>query len=125
MYKVWPSRELTGRQAYCSILALLVVVYNYREEYLSAHLTCVLLTSLGVYTYRDLWPLVTINETEQDSSDGGYLWVKILCLATIGMILPLTEPRNYVPVDPEVPTIYESLCLQLTFLPESHGRAFC
>ena len=37
-----------------------------------------------------------------DAREGRLLWIKIGLLAVAGIVLPLTSPRQYTPVDPEV-----------------------
>lgn len=69
----------------------------------SAHLTFVLLSTLGLYTYRDLWPIFTFNKYPADAAAGSILWVKIGLLASTAIFLPLFIPRDYVPIDPEHP----------------------
>lgn len=37
-----------------------------------------------------------------DAREGVVLWLKIALLALAGIVLPLTSPRQYIPIDPEV-----------------------
>ena len=37
-----------------------------------------------------------------DGAEGRILWIKIALLAAIGVVLPLIEPRRYMPQDPKV-----------------------
>jgi len=64
--------------------------------------TIVLISSFGVYAYRDLWPLATYTQNPEDLSEGSIIWVKIFILFLTSIIIPLLVPRQYVPVDPEV-----------------------
>lgn len=55
-----------------------------------------------MYTYRDLWPLMTYTLLPADRREGVLLWVKIALVTYAGVLIPLTIPRAYVPLDPEV-----------------------
>ncbi|KAF9475054.1 multidrug resistance-associated ABC transporter [Pholiota conissans] len=63
-----------------------------------------LLLILGVYVYRDLYPLTRFDGHPADSDQGKLLWVKISMLCVVGAILPLFTPRRYVPIDPKHPS---------------------
>ena len=66
------------------------------------HLVLILLASCAVYGFRDIWPLMTYTLQPLDAREGALLWIKIALLATSGIVLPLTSPRQYIPIDPEV-----------------------
>jgi hypothetical protein len=66
------------------------------------HLATILLVLLGVYLYRDIWPLATFTKHPQDTFEGWLLWAKIFVLAVIAVIIPLIIPRQYVPFDLKV-----------------------
>ncbi|KAF8188324.1 multidrug resistance-associated ABC transporter [Pholiota molesta] len=61
-----------------------------------------LLLVIGVYAYRDLYPLTAFGGRPVDADEGKTLWVKISILSMIAVIIPLFTPRRYVPVDPKV-----------------------
>lgn len=66
------------------------------------HLNAILLSSFGVYAYRDLWPLATFTKIPEDISEGWYLWARIVVLAFVGVVIPSALPTEYVPVNPKV-----------------------
>ena len=72
------------------------------------HLIVVLLAAWGVYVYRDLWPLATFTLEPEDLAEGWILWVKIALLTFAAAIVPIIMPRQYVPFNPMVRTLYLS-----------------
>lgn len=62
----------------------------------------VLLSTLVLYLYRDVWPLATYTEQPADIEEGKIIFVKIGLLSVVAVIIPLFIPRRYVPVDPKV-----------------------
>lgn len=66
----------------------------------------VLLATLLLYLYRDVWPLATYAKQPADIKEGSILFVKIGVLFAIAVVVPLFIPRRYVPVDPKVTHIY-------------------
>ena len=64
-----------------------------------------LLSALGVYAYRDLWPLAKYDEEPADAAEGSVLWIKMALLAFTTVFIPLFVPRRYIPVDLEVRVI--------------------
>ncbi|KAF9038074.1 hypothetical protein BJ165DRAFT_1604107 [Panaeolus papilionaceus] len=81
----------------------LVSEYNHWRLLASKSVSIVLLSTWGVYAYRDLWPLATYTLQPQDGVEGNVLWFKISVLTVISVIMPLLIPRRYVPVDPKNP----------------------
>jgi hypothetical protein len=69
----------------------------------SFHLSSILLITLSVYAYRDIWPLLTFTLSPADGRDGSLLWAKVSLLAIAGVVIPLVTPRRYVPLDPKDP----------------------
>ena len=61
-----------------------------------------LLSALGVYAYRDLWPLAKYDGEPADAAEGSVLWIKMALLAFTIVFIPLFVPRIYVPVDLKV-----------------------
>lgn len=68
----------------------------------SLHLTLVTFTLFAVYTYRDIWPLMTFTLEVADKDEGSILWVKIALVAFTGVVEPMFEPYPYIPVDHKV-----------------------
>jgi hypothetical protein len=68
-----------------------------------------LLLVIGVYTYRDLYPLTASDGRPADADEGKTLWVKFSILNMIAVIIPIFTPRRYVPVDPKVRIAYPQL----------------
>jgi TRAP-type C4-dicarboxylate transport system permease small subunit len=66
------------------------------------HLNTILFAFMGVYTYRDLLPLATFTHTPVDIAEGWLLWVKIVVIALVSIVIPLTIPRQYAPANGDV-----------------------
>lgn len=71
---------------------------------MATHVNLILLVTLSIYAYRDIWPLATYYLEPEDIAEGNILWIKITVLAISAVIIPLFIPGTYVPVDPEVMT---------------------
>ncbi|KAE9409320.1 P-loop containing nucleoside triphosphate hydrolase protein [Gymnopus androsaceus JB14] len=65
------------------------------------HLDAILLVFLGVYAYRDVYPLCTYSKVVLDGSEGWILWTKVALLCVVAVGIPLFTPRVYVHVDSE------------------------
>ncbi|KZV64704.1 hypothetical protein PENSPDRAFT_656364 [Peniophora sp. CONT] len=90
---------------YASGLALLTVATKAPlARAASPHLILILLASFAVYAYRDLWPLMTYTLSPADRQEGALLWVKLVLITYAGVLIPLTIPRAYTPLDPENPS---------------------
>ena len=90
-------------QAYATFLAIFVVIVpNSWTRAGASHLTVITFVAFAVYAVRDLWPLATYDRSPMDGAEGRILWIKIALLAAIGVVLPLIEPRRYMPQDPKV-----------------------
>ncbi|KAF9257859.1 P-loop containing nucleoside triphosphate hydrolase protein [Marasmius fiardii PR-910] len=90
--------------AYICLLSLIVVVTSPKwSEMVTRHVNLLLVTTLLVYTYRDLFPLATYTLHPQDHEEGVTLWWKI-GLITGAAALPLGMPRQYKPVNPNKPS---------------------
>ena len=89
-------------QAYAVLLGALSTFGSGARKPTSDHLTILLLVTMGVYAYRDLYPLAIIGKQPMDASAGRFLWptVSILAFTSVGTLL--LTPSEYVPVDPEV-----------------------
>ncbi|VDB85429.1 unnamed protein product [Peniophora sp. CBMAI 1063] len=88
---------------YASFLALLDVAARSEVTRPGArHLIVILLASCAVYGFRDIWPFMTYTLEPQDKL-GALLWIKLALFALAGVIIPLTIPRRYIPLDSENP----------------------
>ncbi|KAL0059597.1 hypothetical protein AAF712_013648 [Marasmius tenuissimus] len=67
------------------------------------HVNLLLLVTLLVYAYRDLFPLATYTLKPQDGTEGIILWWKIGIVA-VASALPLVMTRQYTPIDPDNPS---------------------
>ncbi|KAF7367211.1 ATP-binding cassette transporter [Mycena sanguinolenta] len=89
---------------YASILAVATVAAKRRWSSIAVkHLNTLLLVTLIVYGYRDLFPLITYNRVPIDGSERWILWAKLFALLTAAVVVPLFIPRAYIPVDPKNP----------------------
>ncbi|KZV74802.1 P-loop containing nucleoside triphosphate hydrolase protein [Peniophora sp. CONT] len=90
---------------YATFLAIFVIIAaGSWSRAAASHLTLITLVAFTVYAIRDIWPLVTYERSPVDGVEGRILWAKIAFLAALGVVLPLIEPRQYVPQDPKNPT---------------------
>ncbi|RXW23865.1 hypothetical protein EST38_g2012 [Candolleomyces aberdarensis] len=88
-----------------AVLLSLVTVGNKRRWSKTAarHLNILLLTFVGVYIYRDIFPLATFDRSPIDIAQGWLLYAKLSVLAIVAIVIPLAIPRQYTPVDPKEP----------------------
>ncbi|EGO28521.1 hypothetical protein SERLADRAFT_354415 [Serpula lacrymans var. lacrymans S7.9] len=89
--------------AYISLLSFISLFIPRSSKVVSRHLIILLLVVLGIFAYRDLWPLLTFTHIPLDIHEGWLLWVKISILTLITIVLPIIKPRQYVPFDPKDP----------------------
>ncbi|KAI0633979.1 P-loop containing nucleoside triphosphate hydrolase protein [Trametes polyzona] len=88
--------------AYLSVLGVVSLLGSTRIGYRAfTHLSLILAVVWGVYVYRDIWPLATLDSRIADDGDGALLWAKIGLLTLSGVFIPLFSPRKYVPIHPE------------------------
>lgn len=73
---------------------------NWRPLF-SQHLSLILLGELCVYVYRDIAPLA-IQHHIMDGKNIELAAVRIVLLFIGGVLVPITLPRTYRPVDPKV-----------------------
>ena len=64
------------------------------------------LSALGLYVYRDLWPLAKYDGQPADAAEGHALWIKVAFLAFTAVFIPLFVPCRYIPLDPKVRNCY-------------------
>ncbi|KAJ8082215.1 hypothetical protein PM082_008062 [Marasmius tenuissimus] len=90
---------------YVFLLAVISVCAKPRwNRVVVRHLNTILLAVLGVYTYRDIYPLATFNKTPLDIGEGWLVWCKIALMFISAIAIPLFIPRRYVPYDPKNPS---------------------
>lgn len=70
---------------------------------LIAHIDMLLLLAFGLYTHRDLWPMLTYYLGPSDL-DNAITWSRVAILGVVAVVIPLIRPRTYIPVDPSNPT---------------------
>ena len=73
------------------------------RRHIIAHLDILLLLAFALYAYRDLYPLATYNLMPRDIPNA-ITWSRIGLLSLVAVLIPLTRPRTYIPVDPANPT---------------------
>ncbi|KAF9257847.1 multidrug resistance-associated ABC transporter [Marasmius fiardii PR-910] len=89
---------------YVFVLSTIIVTTSPRwSEIATRHVNLVLIVTLLVYTYRDLFPLATYTLHPKDRAEGVLLWWKVGLVATAAA-LPLAMPRQYKPVNPNRPS---------------------
>lgn len=94
------------QQVYASVLAAISLITTQWGYLAARHDIVLLLSILGIYGYRDLWPLVTYNTQPVDIAEGWILWTKLVVLVLVALGIPLFIPREYVPADPDVSELY-------------------
>ncbi|KAJ6594276.1 hypothetical protein B0H19DRAFT_1094788 [Mycena capillaripes] len=103
-----PHKLLEGAMCmtyfYASVLAIFSVAGSAKwGSVVIGHLDTVLLATFGVYFYRDIFPLATVQLAPMDLAEGRLLWAKITPLFAVSIVIPLVIPRQYIPVDPKNP----------------------
>ena len=97
------THTTTRAQLYAVLLSLVTVGNKRRWSKTAArHLNVLLLTFVGVYIYRDIFPLATFDRSPIDIDQGWLLYAKLSVLSIIAIVIPLAIPRQYTPVDPKV-----------------------
>ncbi|KAJ7102323.1 hypothetical protein B0H15DRAFT_943257 [Mycena belliarum] len=100
----WLQVAMCMTSFYASILAITTVSAKRRWSQVAVkHLNTVLLVTLCVYAYRDIFPLITYHRVPLDISEGWILWAKSISLVAAAVVVPLLIPRQYIPVDPMHP----------------------
>jgi hypothetical protein len=90
-------------QFYTSVLSLITLYPPLkRAKTASRHVASILLVVLGLYAYRDIWPLGTYTLTPLDEKEGFFLWSRVTLLVFAGVVVPLVMPNQYIPLDPKV-----------------------
>lgn len=68
---------------------------------LSQHLSLILLGELCVYIYRDIAPIATLHHP-MDRTDGWLAGARLALLFIGGILIPITLPSPYHPLDLKV-----------------------
>ncbi|KAF8969860.1 hypothetical protein BDZ97DRAFT_1902271 [Flammula alnicola] len=98
-----PEFALTATFLYASIMAIISITSTIKSRLATAYNIVTLLSVLGVYMYRDLYPLATYSLQPADRGEGEILWAKISVLTLVAVFIPLFTPRRYVPAEPKNP----------------------
>ncbi|KAF9553875.1 multidrug resistance-associated ABC transporter [Agrocybe pediades] len=109
-FKDCPELFLTLTFAYSTLLSLVSLFSTTYGTWSTRYNIVILLSALGVYVYRDIWPLATYTQRPADTQEGALLPIKMIILAWTSLGVPLFIPRRYVPVDPDnaVPNIEQT-----------------
>ena len=90
-------------QAYLAILALLALFgRSSLNDRAYAHASWILALVWGVYVYRDVYPLATLDPTPVDAAEGPFLYANFMLLTIAAVFVPIFIPRKYVPLNPKV-----------------------
>ncbi|KAH6916799.1 ATP-binding cassette transporter [Coprinopsis sp. MPI-PUGE-AT-0042] len=102
--KEWADLLLTMTYCYVVCLAVMIVASTHKwVKIITRHLNVVLLAFCGVYTYRDIYPLITFDRLPADRAEGLILWAKVGAIFFSAVAIPLAIPQRYVPADPADP----------------------
>ncbi|EMD41585.1 hypothetical protein CERSUDRAFT_110141 [Gelatoporia subvermispora B] len=100
----WFNISLCAVYVLTLLLSIATVARGQRTRSIACrHLATLLAVTWGVYMYRDVWPLATYSLSPFDASEGWVLWAKVTLLTIAGVIIPVTAPRQYIPLDPKDP----------------------
>jgi hypothetical protein len=86
--------------------ALVLDVPVIRSQVVSFHATLATLAIFGAYAYRDLWPSITFAYSPADGHEGWLFWAKLGLSALGGIVVPMSEPYPYIPLDPLVGSVF-------------------
>ncbi|KAH9166021.1 hypothetical protein EDB89DRAFT_2115943 [Lactarius sanguifluus] len=86
----WLDLTLCLTYLYAAFLALMAVTARrVRASVASLHFSSLLLGTLFVYAYRNIWPLLTFTLSPVDAWEGPLLWVRIGLLTFAAIVIPL------------------------------------
>ncbi|KAJ7029298.1 P-loop containing nucleoside triphosphate hydrolase protein [Mycena alexandri] len=94
---------LAAPYLYGAILASLTISPAHTRHRLVRHVNGVMFLAFCVYVYRDVLPLATYTHIPADLDEGRALWAKIALLFITAVAIPVSTPRQYIPVDPANP----------------------
>ncbi|KAK7029004.1 hypothetical protein VNI00_014714 [Paramarasmius palmivorus] len=89
-----PESALVFCFLYTTLLAAIPLIVKKDSTLVALHRNIVLLVTLAVYSYRDVYPLLTYTKEPMDRADGPLLWVKIGLLVLVAVVIPLFTPRQ-------------------------------
>ena len=69
---------------------------------LIVHVDTLLFLAFCLYSYRDLWPLLTFHLSPSDAHNA-VTWSRVAILGVAAVLIPIIRPRTYVPADPSHP----------------------
>ncbi|KAF5346100.1 hypothetical protein D9757_014021 [Collybiopsis confluens] len=96
---------LCALSSYAAILSVLSLGLSFKwSSVMIRHANALWLVAFVVFAYRDLYPLAAFHLTPMDIAEGLVLWIKIAFLAFLALIIPLSIPRVYIPLDPKEPS---------------------
>ncbi|CDO75388.1 hypothetical protein BN946_scf185012.g5 [Trametes cinnabarina] len=94
--------RLCLHHTYLSLLGFLAIYGRARVNSRAyTHVSWLLVLVWSAYLYRNVWPLATVDRIPVDTAEGPFLWAKLALLTIAGVVIPLTVPREYVPVNPK------------------------
>ncbi|KAK7041927.1 hypothetical protein VNI00_008909 [Paramarasmius palmivorus] len=97
-----PESALVFCFLYTTFLAAIPLIVKKDSTLVALHRNIVLLVTLVVYSYRDVYPLLTYTKEPMDKADGPLLWAKIGVLVLVAVVIPLFTPRqDYLSVQEE------------------------
>ncbi|KAF8608398.1 hypothetical protein BDV93DRAFT_519443 [Ceratobasidium sp. AG-I] len=100
----WIEISLCTFYTYTTLLALLALTLSpHLRTVVNFHLVILLLVAFGVYAWRDLFPFATVSLQPADSAGGWLTWTRIIILGFASIVVPISIPRPYVPLDPANP----------------------
>ncbi|KAF8610181.1 P-loop containing nucleoside triphosphate hydrolase protein [Ceratobasidium sp. AG-I] len=102
----WIEISLCVFYTYTALLAILALTLGPRlRAVANFHLVVLLLIAFGVYAWRDLFPFATFSLHPAESAGGWLTWSRIGILTFASIVIPLSIPRTYVPLDSDNPGI--------------------
>ncbi|KAJ7700269.1 hypothetical protein B0H16DRAFT_1642910 [Mycena metata] len=101
--KLFSAALLAAPYVYGAILASLTISPAHTRRRLVRHVNGVLFLAFCVYVYRDVLPLATYTHIPADLDEGRVLWAKTALLFITAVLIPVSTPRQYIPVDPTNP----------------------
>ncbi|KAF8610641.1 hypothetical protein BDV93DRAFT_484022 [Ceratobasidium sp. AG-I] len=102
----WIEISLCIFYMYTTLLAILALTLGARLRVVANfHLMVLLLIAFGVYAWRDIFPFATFSLIPADSAGGWSTWTRIGILMFASIVIPMSIPRPYVPLDPGNPGI--------------------
>ncbi|KAJ7035141.1 P-loop containing nucleoside triphosphate hydrolase protein [Mycena alexandri] len=103
---IFLQSSMCGIYFYSALLAVVSILANVKWSRIAIrHLNTVLLCTLAVYFYRDIFPLATNTLTPVDLWEGELLWPKIAILFVVSGVIPLITPRQYIPLNAKNPML--------------------